>query len=67
MAIRLPWYLFESNKSAYGFFTELKQRATHTPVLNIPDPDGQFVVTTDASGFRDGNVAEMPNQGISRR
>jgi hypothetical protein len=30
-------------------FDELKQALTSAPCLTLPDPDGEFAVTTDAS------------------
>jgi len=56
---------FEWNAEADYTFRMLKESMSLTPVLTIPDPEKEFIVTTDASDFAIGTVLSQENeQGI---
>lgn len=47
---------FEWTMKAEESFRELKDNMTNAPILCLPDPDREFIVTTDASDFAIGAV-----------
>jgi len=42
---------FEWSAEVDSAFKTIKERMTSTPVLIIPNPEREFIVTTDASDF----------------
>jgi RNase H-like domain found in reverse transcriptase len=44
-------------------FDTLKQRLIDGPILTIPDPEGNFIITTDASGTGIGAVLQQEKGG----
>ena len=47
-------------------FRELKRKLTTSPVLALPQPDGRFVLDTDASNFAIGGVLSQVQGGLER-
>ncbi|KAH9306849.1 hypothetical protein KI387_011253, partial [Taxus chinensis] len=43
-------------------FKSLKSQLTSTPILAVPDPNGSFIVVTDASGEGLGGVLLQNDQ-----
>jgi RNase H-like domain found in reverse transcriptase len=58
-----PWQWTDVEQNA---FDKLKQRLVDIPILIIPDPQGEFIVTTDASGTGIGAVLQQKYHGKLR-
>ncbi len=57
---------FAWTESCQGAFDELKDRLQSAPILSYPNPEGDFVLDTDASGEGIGEVLSQVQDGEER-